>query len=146
MVISLLNRVIIFQDATKALAGIGNRIKIDNATTTLTYGQAESFLPAYVSSQWTIPGHTAGGLCEYRDQNLYCEVIEATPAESENANHEVTSTIPVVEATPAKGNEDEDDLDAFYADMNSILDEDDNDESIFSVPKPKWSIWIVKWK
>jgi hypothetical protein len=131
-----------FQDATKALAKIGNRVKIDNATTTLTYGQAESFLPAYVSSQWTITGHTAGALCEYRDQNLYCEVIEASTAvaESEKANHEVTGTIPQVtkpKVTPAA--KEEDDLDAFYADMSSILDEDDNDESIFSVPKPKAS-------
>jgi hypothetical protein len=39
--------------------------------------------------------------------------------------------------TPAA--KEEDDLDAFYADMSSILDEDDNDESIFSVPKPKGS-------
>jgi hypothetical protein len=120
------------------LSQIGNRVKVDSATTTLTYGEVASFLPAYVSSQWTIPGHLAGGLCEYRDPSLYCEIIETTPpAESEKANHEVIKTAPEVTKAKSTPDKEEDDLDAFYADMNSILEENDQDESIFSVPKPK---------
>ncbi|KAI8581317.1 hypothetical protein K450DRAFT_232464 [Umbelopsis ramanniana AG] len=123
-------------DATRALSKIGNRVKVDSATTTLTYGEVASFLPAYVSSQWTIPSHFAGGLSEYRDPSLYCEIVEITPpAESENTSHEVIRTSTEETKQKSAPNKEEDDLDAFYADMNSILDEDDDEESIFSVPK-----------
>ncbi|CAM0140067.1 hypothetical protein VKS41_005770 [Umbelopsis sp. WA50703] len=123
-------------DATKALAKIGNPVKIDNATASLTYGLTDGFLPAYVSSQWTIASTVPGGLCEYRDQNLYCEEVVAEP--ESKAGHEVINPVPdVTKQVPAVEANQQDDLDAFYADMNSILDDEDNDDSIFSVPKPK---------
>ncbi|KAJ2961703.1 hypothetical protein NQZ79_g3040 [Umbelopsis isabellina] len=123
-------------DATKALTKLGNQVKIDNATTSLTYGLTDGFLPAYVSSQWTIASTVPGGLCEYRDQNLYCEEVVAEPEST--AVHEVINPVPeVTKQVPEAKENQQDDLDAFYADMNSILDDEDNDDSIFSVPKQK---------
>ncbi|KAI8384021.1 hypothetical protein BD560DRAFT_420495 [Blakeslea trispora] len=115
---------------------MANDFRIDGRKVLASFASQESFIPVYGLSEWSIPAQNEmDGLLAYWDKSSYASVFSYAIEQERKQREEALRKAKEEETKKAQEAKSslENDLSAFYADMDDFGTDNSND--IFTVPK-----------
>ncbi|KAI8086942.1 uncharacterized protein B0P05DRAFT_533035 [Gilbertella persicaria] len=122
--------------AAMALEYARELLEVDGRKVLVSFASQESFIPVYGQSEWSIPARDEmDGLLAYWDKSSYASEFSYAIEQEKKQREEELRKAKEEEARKAQLAKEnlQDDLSAFYADMDDFGTDNDND--IFTLPK-----------